>query len=182
MSDLDPVPHAVEVGSQGLSSEDIHQIAASALEYVRAQPREHTQFGDVAYDPKVEMMIGLDQIPDDIGRRFDSHGIAKGLTIDQVSSLNQLLTTGIDPSRQFFHSAPLKGAVEAAAALGAGGPLEGAFIILGEVNKPLTEGIRYVLTNTPFVQSIPLLSGKFPQVEFIPILSAAKRLQEVVTK
>lgn len=181
MSDLDPVPHVEEVTAQGLSEEEVQQISNRALEYVRSQPHESTIFGNAPYDPVVEMMIELDKVPEDIGKRFDSHGIAKGFTRDQVSGLNQFLTRGVDSTRQ-FHSVPLKGARDAATALGAAGPLLGAFIILGNVNRPITEGIGYVITNSPFAQSIPLLSSRFPQVEFIPVSKAAQRLGEIVAK
>ena len=181
MSDHEPIPQSNELGNQGLSDEDIKQINMSVRSYVDSQPPEITPWAEIPYDPKTDMLIGLHNIPDEIGKRFDGHGIAKGFTGDQIVALNTLLTSGIDPNRP-FHSMPLKGAEEFAGAFGAGGPYPGSFVILGEVDKQLIDGIKYVLTNSPFESSIPLLSEKFPQVEFIPVSMSAERLQEIVVK
>jgi hypothetical protein len=177
MSDRESSLHAEEE-KHGLSEEDIREISRSACAFVESQPTVKLPFGEMPYDSKSDMMIGLHQIPDEVGKRFDAHGIAKGLVADQIRSLNQLLTTGIDPHKP-FHSMPLKGAESAAAALGAAGPYAGSFVILGEVDRQLMDGIRYVLTDPSFETSIPLLAERFPEVDFIPVSSAAQRLQEV---
>lgn len=181
MPDHEQQFHPQELERQGLSNEEMKQIVINARAYEDAQPPEVTPWAEIPYDPKTDMLIGLHNIPVEVGKRFDGHGIDKGMTVDQIGALNKLLTTGIDPEKPFY-SMPLKGAEEYVAAFGAGGPYPGSFVILGEVDKRLTDGIKYVLTNSPFVPSIPLLSEKFPQVEFIPVSTSAGRLQEIVEK
>ncbi len=168
-----------EISSTGLTPEEIKQISNNTYNFIRSQPRESGILGETEYDPVSDMMLGLEEIPDILGKRFDAHGIAKGTIGDQVASLNKLLTTGIDEDRP-FHSMPLKGADAAAAAFGASGPYAGSFIVLGEAGQPLRDKIRYVITNNPLENSLPLLSSRFPQVEFIPIKKAPQRLAEIV--
>lgn len=124
-------------------------------------------------------------IDPDVGERFDAHGIAKGTARTQFDALTSILGQGIDASKS-FHSAPLEIPAEKRAALGAalgtgGGTAykEGSFVLLGEIDRPITDGIKYVIVNPSFQGSLERLRQVFPAVEFIASQDARTRLREI---
>ena len=162
--------------SSGLSPEEIGKVANDAYAFTRNHPPEDIPpFGLVNYEP-IALMLALDNIPAVLGKRFDAHGIAKGSYKQQLESLVSLLTSGINPEKP-FHSMPLTGAKDAAAAFGAAGPYDtGMFIVLSKPGKMLTESITAVLVNEPFYNAVPKLQSAFPQVEFINASDAPQAL------
>ncbi len=111
-------------------------------------------------------------IPGRIGEQFDAHGIAKSSIYDQLVQLNNLLTKGIDKTKNFY-TAPL--ALPAEKAAGAGPGLgastaykDGSFVIVADKGKKLLDdGIKHVIVNDAYYNILPDLQRKFPDVNFV---------------
>ncbi|MEI6462512.1 MAG: hypothetical protein WCO33_02475 [bacterium] len=124
-------------------------------------------------DTPTSLMVERVSLPDEIGKRFDAHGITKG---DQLMSLIHLLNNGIDTSRP-FHSMPLRDKKiedDSYTASGSAGPYDtGGFIILGSPVKSGQDssmssgGIKGVLVNREWNGAIPRLKEAYPNVRFI---------------
>lgn len=114
--------------------------------------------------------VYLSFLPESIGSKFDAHGITKNPIEDHLSQLNNLLTKGIDKSRN-FHSAPLVGNPGLGPGLGtAGGSAyrDGSFIIVSDKSKTLLDdGIKHVIVNDVYYDIIKDLQAKFLNVNFV---------------
>ena len=119
-------------------------------------------------------MVYLNLLPNEIGSKFDAHGLAKISVTQQLKDLNKLLTEGIDSSRNFY-TAPLtvnsKDAAGVGAAMGtASGAAyrDGSFIIVGDKSKLLQDsGIRHVIVNDAYYNIIEDLQKKFQDINFV---------------
>lgn len=113
------------------------------------------------------------------GEAFDAHGIAKGNALEQLETLDTLLKKGINPNKTFY-TAPLDVATEKRAALGAalgtsGGTAyrHGSFILTAGKNKTIQEdGIKHVIVNKAFYNSIEKLKSAYPDVNFVKMCDA----------
>jgi hypothetical protein len=110
----------------------------------------------------------VDQIPFDVGRHFDAHGIAgkHGLPSDE---LDVLLRNGIDENRTLY-SKSLDYSPEAGGALGADRPFtEGDLIVVSGRDEKLDDGgVKYVLVGETYLKCFDLLRNRYPDVTFIP--------------
>lgn len=127
------------------------------------------------------LMRGLDAIPESVGSRFNGHGMEKYTWMDNLASLKEILTKGIDKNR-VFHEMPLRGGERAAGAFGAERPFDtGPFILLGAPGQKIgNSGVKFVLVNDHFYGAIPQLQAAYPHVEFIKARDAAVRLAEIL--
>lgn len=120
-------------------------------------------------DVNCDAMVYLNDLPENIGAKFDAKGIAKISVTDQLRQLNDLLTRGIDPSRPFY-TAPLVVPKGMGVAYGTPGGAyrDGSFIIVGEKSKLITEsGIKHVIVNDAYYNIVSDLQRKFPDVNFV---------------
>lgn len=126
--------------------------------------------GKVPSDPNCDAFVYLNNLPESIGSKFDAHGLAKISVTDQLRQLNNLLTNGIDKTRNFY-TAPLVAPKGVGSGLGtAGGHAyrDGSFIIVGEKSKLLAEsGIKHVIVNDAYYSIISDLQRKFPDINFV---------------
>lgn len=128
----------------------------------------------VPTDVNCDAMVYLNLLPNEIGSKFDAHGLAKISVTQQLKDLNKLLTEGIDSSRNFY-TAPLtvnsKDAAGVGAAMGtASGAAyrDGSFIIVGDKSKLLQDsGIKHVIVNDAYYNIIDDLQKKFQDVNFV---------------
>jgi hypothetical protein len=104
--------------------------------------------------------------PSEVGRQFDSHGIAN--RVDPVDSFDGLVTKGIDPSRPFY-SMSFVHEPEVSNLFGADHPLtSGGFIILAPRGQMLTEaGPSTVVLGEEYVTVMDLLQQKYPNLHFL---------------
>lgn len=125
------------------------------------------------------------QLSPEIGRVFDAHGIIKGAgEVDQLDTLDRLLTQGIDPNRT-FHSLPLRETDEieqmAAAAMGSAGPYDtGAFIVISHPGMSIREGIAGVIVNEHYYPFIDELQTAYPGVKFIKAGEMSTELPKII--
>jgi hypothetical protein len=156
-----------------LTEEDIRTMHALAHEHSKANA------GDINLD------LMINDVPGEIGERFDAHGIAKVDTAFQLRSLIAFLDNGIDTTRS-FHSAALSWSDEnkgAGAGFGvAGGAnITGSFVILGDIDTPLkTGGIKNVIVNDAYYEAIPRLQRAYPHIRFIRANQATAELTRMV--
>ncbi len=137
--------------------------------------------GKPAWDTNSEAGIYLSQLSENVGSKFDAHGLAKDLISDQLRQLNTLLTKGVDPARN-FHTAPLVVKAENARGLGAGlgtngGHVyyDGSFILVGAKGKMIEQsGIRHVIVNDAYYKIIDDLRLRFPDVNFVAAENAVE--------
>lgn len=149
--------------------EGIIDIALLYLDYQTKQYQERMrQVGEMAipgqYEPRA-LAENRKKISPEIGEQYDAHGIARGTLMDQLVSLDNLLTNGISGDRT-LHTAYLRGRAE--------GQIQehlydmGGFIIIGPAGGKIHEdGIVAVLYNEHFAPARPILQARFPKVKFI---------------
>lgn len=129
----------------------------------------------------------LYDVPVEIGRRFQAHGISKEYLYSQAEQLDNLLTKGIDRNRMFY-TAPYSFAnKEGGSSFGTGGGTcykDGLFVVLGEIDDvDFKKGIKAVIVNKPLYDKIDKLSKIYPDVKFVKMCDAADyMLQEVQKK
>jgi hypothetical protein len=123
-----------------------------------------------------ELLITLSQFPQDIGLRFDAHGIGKG---NFFENLINLLNNGVDLKRS-FHTMPLVYEPDLFA-LGAASPYtEGGIIVVGPPNEKDSKdrklivdreagvsNIKYVVLDRQYYFAIPQLQQVYPNVTFV---------------
>lgn len=119
----------------------------------------------------------IEQVHHDAGGHFQAHGLSKG---GIVSQLDQLLTTGIDPSRTLY-SMGFHSQADAAGAFGAERPVTtGGLIVLSAVDQLLPDsGVKYVVLGEEYNNVTNLMRKKYPGVEFISWHEAPRRLAEI---
>lgn len=125
-----------------------------------------------------DLTAARNEIPFELGERFDSHGIAKG---NQLDHLVQLLENGVDNSRP-LHSLQLhnRNEVEAGAVMGSVGPYDrGDFIVISDIDKSLLDGIRLVLVNYTYRESATLLARHYPDTLFATPEGTLKALRHL---
>jgi hypothetical protein len=134
------------------------------------------------------LMVERPELGDEIGLRFEAHGIRKGGSSDQLDSLLILLDKGVDKTRPFY-TTNLYASDENITmnVTGAAGPYdEGGFIVLGEprsvgqtAGSNIQEsGVRGVLVNREWYDEIPDLQEAYPDVRFI----RSDQMKEELTK
>lgn len=174
-----------------LSDEEVKKLAKDARTFVRTHEpiRMTTKIGDV--DAKIEapyvpraLMDKREEIPVDVGRRFDAHGVAKSGEGDQLRALDSLLTNGPDPDRTLYTTALRLSREDEAAiagAVGAVGPYtEGGFIAIGKPDVSIADGgIAAVAVNEHFYGAISTLQERFPNVQFIRADEMPQKLSEI---
>ena len=147
--------------SKGFTDEELQLLYKKAFPNIKIPT-------DVNYDA----FVFLNNLPPEIGSKFDAHGLAKIGVADQLKQLNTLLSKGIDKNKPFY-TAPLvvKNSAGAGAGLGTGGGhayRDGSFIVVGEPSKLIEEsGIKHVIVNDAYYSIIKDLQQKFPQVSFV---------------
>lgn len=167
---LQDVIHQPRGLQKGLTEEEINNIAGYAGTYGQMHPTNRKGFPRI-FTP-LDLMVGLNELDPEIGKRFDSHGIAKEYTSDQINALNTILTTGIDTDRD-FSTVPLKDTPEMqalyAAGLGAPRPYaQGACIVIGSPDANiLSEGVKGVILNDHIYPALPLFQKAFPDITFM---------------
>lgn len=152
-----------------LTDDEIRIIGLDAARFLKNDPSAN--FLALRYEEGPHGQMIDHQIDPAVGERFDAHGIRKGSEEAQLRSLLNFLDNGIDPARD-FHSAPLELAPEKRQpGMGsAGGTVDkesSNFIIMGDVDTPLTAGIRHVIVMPPFHAHIEKLRSTYPNVTFI---------------
>jgi hypothetical protein len=131
-----------------------------------------------------------EKIDGNIGKLFDSHGIAKESIKDQLKSLNTLLTLGPSHDRPFYTAPFAVPAAERALlgpALGTGGGTSykhGNFVIVSKLGQKITDknSIGYVAVNYGFYKQISLLQAAFPGVKFVKMIEMPKVLTDDYNK
>lgn len=110
----------------------------------------------------------IDQIPIDVGEKYDAHGIA-GKTGAPSQDLDMLLKNGIDENR-ILYTKGLDNNPEAGGGLGADRPFcEGDLIVVSDRNEKLANGgIKHVLVGETYLKCFDLLRNRYPEVTFIP--------------
>lgn len=125
-----------------------------------------------------DAFVYLNGLNPEIACKFDAHGLAKGGVANQLEQLNNLLSKGINKSKDFY-TAPL--AVKDGAGIGAGlgtagghAYRDGSFILVSGKNKSLSaDGIEYVIVNDAYYKIFDDLVKKFPEQKFIRADEAA---------
>lgn len=121
---------------------------------------------DINYDA----FIFLNNLPPEIGSKFDAHGLAKISVTDQLKQLNTLLTRGISKDKPFY-TAPLSVSLDVGSGIGTGGGhayRDGSFIVVGDKSKLISEnGIKHVIVNDAYYKIIDDLKQKFPEINFV---------------
>ena len=138
-------------------------------------------------DNNVDAIVYLSRLNGNKAMNFDAHGIAKGSVPEQLRSLNQLLSQGIDKTRTFY-TAPLGLPDDLArtvgAAIGTGGGCayrDGSFILVsGKGKKLINDGIEHVIVNDAYYNIIEDLAAKFPKIHFVKAENAAEYFNKVV--
>lgn len=137
--------------------------------------------GGYGHHQPLGLIRGLDAIPESVGSKFNGHGMAKYSWLENLASLKEILTKGVDKNR-VFHEMPLRGSESYGGAFGADRPFDtGPFILLGKPGQKIGDsGVHYVLVNDHFYGAIPQLQAAYPHVEFIKAKEAAVRLAEIL--
>ena len=132
------------------------------------------------------MEAHLNEVPPEIGCRFQGHGISKGYFDSQAQQLDNLLTNGIDPNRVFYTAPYAFKDKKAGGAFGtAGGTCykDGLFVVLGEIDDvDFEKGIKCVVVNKPLYDKIEKLSELYPDVIFVRMCEVADYMQQQVQK
>lgn len=133
-------------------------------------------------------MMGFYENPIDwkIWQHFDAHWIAKLSIYEQLLLLINILDNWIDNNRS-FDSAPLEVSHEDKAWLwswlwtwGGCAYKDGAFIILWEIDTPISKWVKYVLVNEAYYHWIDQLQKAYPNVKFIRADQINEHLWKIV--
>lgn len=128
----------------------------------------------------------LNEVPPEIGCRFQGHGISKGYFDSQVQQLDNLLTNGIDPNRVFYTAPYAFKDKRGGGAFGtAGGTCykDGLFVVLGAIDDvDFKKGIQAVVVNKPLYDKIEKLSDLYPDVTFVRMCEVADYMSQQVQK
>ncbi len=133
------------------------------------------------------------ELPTEIGKRFNAHGISKGRLDDQLRSLLNFLDNGAQGSRLYQNLLKSNTETQTAFAAGASGPYDtGGFIILGQPSPSFETipptihdpekgtNISAVLVNEPFYQAIPTLQQQYPNTRFIKAQDLEPQLSQIL--
>ncbi|MCL2331842.1 MAG: hypothetical protein FWC61_04875 [Proteobacteria bacterium] len=121
-----------------------------------------------------------------IGKHFDSHGIAKGTISEQIETLNSILSNGIISDKTFYTapwSIPSEDIAGVGAALGTSGGTAntgGLFTLVGDYDKLIKtkDDIKFVAVNSPAYPYIEALQKSFPGVKFVKMSDMPKTISE----
>lgn len=163
-----------------ITEEQVQELAGAAYRKSKEIDQEEQELL-LNHDMDVETNLQIERsnLPDEIGMRFQAHGIAKGTAAAQLRSLIGLLDNKFDQGK-ILYTTNLRRSDEneIAGAVGAAGPYDtGGFIILGEPRKlhqPISEtkdisetGVKGVLVNREWYDAIPTLQSAYPNIKFI---------------
>lgn len=157
-SDLKEVCNILDKAKKGFDNGELNALYKKAFPNIK-----------VPTDVNTDAMVYLNNLPVEIGSKFDAHGIAKVSVTDHLRQLNRLLSEGIDTSRNFY-TAPLAAPKGMGAAFGTAGSAyrDGSFILVGEKGKLIADkGIKHVIVNDAYYNIISDLQRKFPDVNFV---------------
>lgn len=157
-SDLKEVCNILDKAKKGFDNGELNALYKKAFPNIK-----------VPTDVNTDAMVYLNNLPVEIGSKFDAHGIAKVSVTDQLRQLNRLLSEGIDTSKNFY-TAPLAAPKGMGAAFGTAGSAyrDGSFILVGEKGKLIADkGIKHVIVNDAYYNIISDLQRKFPDVNFV---------------
>lgn len=158
--DLKEVCNILDKAKKGFDNGELKAL------YKKAFPN-----GKVPTDCNLDAYVYVAMLPENIGSKFDAHGIAKISVPDHLAQLNKLLTDGINPARP-FHTAPLVASAPrgVGAGIGTSGSAyrDGSFILVGDKGKLIEDsGIKHVIVNDAYYNIISDLQRKFPDVNFV---------------
>lgn len=156
--DLKEVCNILDKAKKGFDNGELNALYKKAFPNIK-----------VPSDVNTDAMVYLNNLPVEIGSKFDAHGIAKVSVTDQLRQLNRLLSEGIDTSKNFY-TAPLAAPKGMGAAFGTAGSAyrDGSFILVGEKGKLIADkGIKHVIVNDAYYNIISDLQRKFPDVNFV---------------
>lgn len=157
-SDLKGVCNILDKAKKGFDNGELKTL------YKKAFPN-----GKVPTDCNLDAYVYVAMLPENIGSKFDAHGIAKISVTDHLKQLNRLLTGGIDNTKPFY-TAPLVAPKGVGAGIGTSGSAyrDGSFILVGDKGKLIEDsGIKHVIVNDAYYNIISDLQRKFPDVNFI---------------
>jgi hypothetical protein len=173
-----------EGGFMGGMIEEAKAELPRALEFYRNKFNEE-------YPGTEDLSGALEQMPKEVGNRFDAHGIDGTTKNQNLESLVALLTNGVE-SGKTLHSMPLIYDVNLTG-LGAASPYpDGGIIVVGPVNgkdnskklivdpEKATTNIEYVLLDREFYFAMPQLEKVFPKVKFVKASEAVAFFTEEV--
>ena len=158
--DLKEVCNILDKAKKGFDSGELKALYKKAFPNIK-----------VPNDVNTDAMIYLNELPVEIGSKFDAHGIAKISVTGHLAQLNKLLTDGINPARP-FHTAPLVASAPrgVGAGIGTSGSAyrDGSFILVGDKGKLIEDsGIKHVIVNDAYYNIVNDLQRKFPDVNFV---------------
>ena len=109
----------------------------------------------------------ITQIPREVGRHFQAHGIA-GKSGSSIEELDVLLRNGIQNDRTFY-TTELAYNPEAGGAVGADMPfVEGGFVTVFGKDDQSQSRIEYVIVGENFLEGLDLLRHRYADVTFVP--------------
>jgi hypothetical protein len=116
-------------------------------------------------DPYAGFKEAMRSLPDDIGDRFQVHGLSAG---DRDANLLNLLDNGIDPARE-FHSGNPKGGASGVDSTRVIAP----YLILSDPGKSIRDtGVKHVVLNGPAEALRAKLAAAYPDVNFLNVREA----------
>lgn len=124
-----------------------------------------------------------------LGEQFDAYGIAKGSLTEQLTSLSNFLTKGINKKKGFI-TAPLdvkdeskmleRSILETAEKTAS---KDGCFILVSDKGKRLADdGIKHVVVNAGVYSIFDDLAKRFPNVNFVKADDATNYFTQLATK
>lgn len=178
---LDFIRAGAEAAPMKLTEDEIRTIGLDAARFMRDDPSANfmaLRFAEGANGELIDL-----QIDPAAGERFDAHGIRKGDEEARLRSLLSFLDNGIDTTRD-FHSAPLELPAEKKnPGLGSsGGTVDkesSSFLIMGDTDTPLVQGIKHVIVMPAFRAHIGKLRSAYPGVTFIASDQAKAELARI---
>lgn len=145
--------------SKGFSDDELNLLYKKAFPNIK-----------IPTDINCDAFVLLNNLPPEVGSKFDAHGIAKISITDHLKQLNKLLSDGINPNKPFY-TAPLvaKGNVGAGIGTANGAAYrDGSFILVSGKSKKIGEdGIKHVIVNDAYYSIINDLQKKFPNINFV---------------
>jgi len=143
-------------------------LTAGDMQSVRAQGENAWMMSPEAMmepDPYAGFKEAMRSLPDDIGDRFQVHGLSAG---DRDANLLNLLDNGIDPARE-FHSGNPKGGASGVDSTRVVAP----YLILSDPGKSIRDtGVKHVVLNGPAEALRAKLAAAYPDVNFLNVREA----------